>query len=188
MARHATIIGSVQDLDGAPWDVREIRPTAHGFDLYIGWPAGQRGPGHGGPRAIPTRELYEYWDARRLERDGSIYDLPLGHSAIKRLRALLGLNLYRESEQWWLDRLDDLLALTGAEFARRHGVHQTSVSVAHAAIFGKRLRAPGWWRNPPARGLLAGNLPRAYVADRLGISIGSVGRLRWILRREVAEK
>lgn len=182
MARHATIIGHVRDAWGDPWDVRESRPTKHGFALQIGWPAGCRGKGYGGPRAIPTPELVAYLERHR--RDAGVWDLPIGRTAVKRLRRLLGHNRYIDAAEWWEDRAADLATLTLEQFAAKHGRKVGAVERARLALYGKTNRDHGWYRQEPARSLLIGNTPRAEVADRLGISIGAVGRLRWVLRSE----
>ena len=70
------------------------------------------------------------------------------------------------------------------EFAARHRYSLSRVCQVNAAIFGRRLREPGWWRQDPARSLLFGDFPRQEVAEQLGISVGAVGRLRWVLRSE----
>jgi len=188
MARHATIIGHCHDMTGDLWDIREARPTRHGFSILIGWPAGCRGPGYGGPGVIPTPELFAYWDARRLHRDNSVYDLPVARSTIKRVRKLFGINFYLEHQQWWLERLEDLATLPGADFACKYHRHEGVVGVAHKALFGRRLRKPGWHLEPAALSLLVGELPHAVVAERLGIALGSARRLRSILRRRLCGK
>lgn len=184
MARRATIIGTTTDFEGSLWDVRESRNTKHGFSLLFGWPSGRRGPGWGGPRLIPTQDLLAYFAAVRLRRDGAIYDLPAAATTIKRIRRLLGLDYYCDNAEWWLDRLEDLSSMSGVRFSQVHGVEQSMVSEMHTRFLGKRNREPNWWREEPNAELLKSDLPRAYVADRLGISIGAVGRLRWILRKQ----
>ena len=187
MARKATIIGTSRDFEGFVWDVRESRPTNHGFDLLLGWPflgaEPQRGKGFGGPRIIPTRELQAYWDGNQLARDGAIYDLPAGRTALKRVRALFGFNLYLANESWWLDRLSDLADMSGADFSRKHNVCESEVSIAHKSFFGSRQRPNGWYREPSTKSLLVSGLPHAYVADQLSISMGASARLRSMLNR-----
>jgi hypothetical protein len=72
--------------------------------------------------------------------------------------------------------------MTETAFAEKHGYSVASVSLANKALFGNRTRPEGWWHQEPALSLLAGLEPRAYVADKLDISVGTVGRLRWVLR------
>lgn len=79
MRRKAHIIGHATDYAGTEWDVRERGPTAHGFDVLIGWPRDEpRGRGGWGVATIQTAELARYLQATRL-RD---VDLPiLAHRA-----------------------------------------------------------------------------------------------------------
>jgi hypothetical protein len=183
MSREAIIIGSVKDFWGDEWDVRETRPTTHGFDLCFGWPSGCRGKGFGGPGLICTTALNDYFKTHALDRNGSIYDLPAGRTTIKRVRLILGFNLYAESAVWWEERTEDLTDLPGVEFAKKHAVPASSVSIWRKRLIGKRLREPFWWRENAIAELLQSNLPRAFVAQKLAISVGSVGRLRWLVRK-----
>lgn len=183
MARHATIIDQSRDLYGEPWDIRESRETTHGFCLLLGWPEGCRGKGYGAPRIVPTKDLHGYWETRQLARDGSIYDLPASRTALKRIRQLMGLNYYVAQEQWWLERIEDLATLSGADFRRKHGSNIVTISQVHKSLFGRRQREPGWYLHPDAHLLLTGPLPHIVVAEKLNISVGASRRLRSILRR-----
>jgi len=107
---------------------------------------------------------------------------PAAKSTIKRVRALFGLNYYLETEEWWLELISDLTDWPGERFAKVHGVSQEMVSIMHTRLVGRRIRGDGWWREKSNAAILKSELPRAYVADRLGISVGAVGRLRWMLR------
>ena len=181
----ALIIGQARDLWGDRWDVRESRATEHGFSLLLGWPEGKRGYGYGGPRLICTQELHDYFVEHALDNHGEIYALPVGRTTIHRVRALMGFNFYRTSAEWWEDRIADLSDLSGAEFSRRHGASQETVCMWRQRLLGsKRQKEPFWWRLDPARAMLASDLPRAFIAERLDISVGAVGRLRWVVRRE----
>lgn len=181
MARHARIIAQVGDAWGSLWDVHAARETTHGWSLMLGWPVGlPRGRGgSGGVRVILTRELAAYLEAHRMAPGAMA--LPCGRGVIKRLRALLGMDWRTDNEAWWLDRLDDLADLSGVEFARRHGVSSAAVSHAHKACFGPRLRPSGWWRDPVVVSILSSDHPRAWIADVLGISVGAVGRMRYMV-------
>ncbi len=186
MARRATVIGRCRDLFRCEWDVRESRPTRHGFDLHIGWPLdvqGRRlsGRGNGGPRLVPTRSLYRYWRRLSRARDGSIYDLPMSRSTLKRVRALLGLNLYAQHRRWWMQHIEELHDLTCTDFAKRHGLHLSDVSKTRREFFGRRKRPVGWWREPETAALLRSGLPHMVIAEQLGIPISTSGRLRWML-------
>ena len=105
MAREATIIGHAQDYKGNSYDVREIRPTPHGFDVLLGWPDSlQRGQGGSGPKVILTTALADFLVATKLAP--AEWVLPIGGTTIKRLRRELALNWYRDKGQWWLENPD----------------------------------------------------------------------------------
>lgn len=176
----------VLDVFGDHWSVSEIRPTAHGWPVYLGRPLL---PGGGRPRqgntVVLTGSLAGYLERHR-DHPGQV-DLPISRSVVNRLRRVLGLNWYDDRRAWWEAHSLDLLTMTLAEFARRHGLTEGAVSLAHKRIFGPKLRPAGWWREKDAAYLLVSDLPRAFVAHKLGISVGAVGRLRWQLRREQSE-
>lgn len=116
MARKAQIIGHATDYAGGRWDVRETRPTDHGFDILIGWPQGEpRGRGGRGVATILSVELARYLTETRL-RD---IDLPIARTTVKRLRAELGVAWSWDA--WWADRVSDLLSMTLEAFCARHG-------------------------------------------------------------------
>ena len=171
----------------------EARPTVHGFDVLLGRPAGHTANSggsariRGGPRVIVTPELHRYLETRRYPVRG--VHLPVGRNAVKRLRHLLGLNWLADHAAWWEARSDDLADLTLEAFADRHGVSPTVAVTARLAIFGPRRRPAGWWRAPDvAARLLADPVTatRAEVAADLGISVGAVGRLRWVLKQDLS--
>lgn len=184
LARKATIVGEVVDAFGDPWDVREFRPTAHGFDVAFGWPTGQlRGQGQaGGPRAILTEDMVVYLASHRdTPKD---IRLPIGNTTLKRLRRILGHHWRIDRSAWWEARVEDLSDLTIEQFAAKHGVSFGAVVNARHALYGPQLRPAGWWRAADAAVLILGAGPRAEIAEALGISVGSLGRLRWLLRRQ----
>lgn len=183
MARHARIIRVARDHFGDRWDIREERPTEHGWPLLFGWPSGfPRGRGGcGGPRLILSSPLVEYLESRRLKRG---VELPIGSQSVKKLWRMIGRDYYGEVAKWWEDRADDLAELTLDEFSAKHHTKNGAVEMWRLRMFGKRLRDAAWWRNEPAHRLLVGAYPRAFVAEKLDISIGAVGRLRWRLRNE----
>lgn len=119
MARKAVILYQVHDALDSLWDVREERPTVHGWPVLLGWPADSpRGQGGGGPRVVPTQELADYFDAHRLA-PGQM-DLPLGRTAIKRLRKLLALDWRKDNAEWWQNHCCELSAPL-EDFAEAHG-------------------------------------------------------------------
>ncbi len=82
----------------------------------IGWPHGEpRGQGGRGVAVILTVELARYLiDTRPRE-----IDLPIGLTAAKRLRRVLGVSW--SWDDWWQARSGDLLSMTLEAFAARHG-------------------------------------------------------------------
>lgn len=119
MSRKATILYRAADSLGRLWDVREERPTNHGWPLLLGWPADTpRGQGAGGPRVVPTQELTAYFAAHKLAP--SKMDLPIGRTAIKRLRKLFGMDWYKDNAEWWQDHCFELTAPL-EDFAETHG-------------------------------------------------------------------
>lgn len=135
MAREALIIGRATDYSGREWDVRESRPTLHGFDLLIGWPRGEpRGKGGRGVSTILSAELARYLSAAR-PRD---IDLPIGRTTFKRLRAELGVSWSWDA--WWADRENDLLAMTLEEFCAAHGCSIGAASQRRAAAKAERAK------------------------------------------------
>jgi len=127
MARKAHIIGRATDYAGVEWDVREGRPTKHGFDVLIGWPRGEaRGKGGRGVATIITAELAQYLQATRL-RDT---DLPIGMSTVKRMRAEIGVSW--SWDDWWAVRADDLSTMTLEAFCDKHGCSMGAASQRRA--------------------------------------------------------
>ncbi|ACL57919.1 hypothetical protein [Methylobacterium nodulans] len=148
-------------------------------------------------RRNPRRAYDEHGAARvlaleaRLEpRRGTaalmvaVLGLPIGASTIKRIRRLLGHHYIADHAAWWEARAEDLADLTIEAFAARHGCSVGGASQARAALFGPSLRPAGWWRAPDVAAVILADRPRADIADDLGISVGTVGRLRWMLQQD----
>ncbi|MFE1598157.1 hypothetical protein [Methylobacterium sp. ID0610] len=139
---------------------------------------------------IVTPELAQHMERFRAAggaRGGAVLGLPLGATSIKRIRRLLGHHYIADRAAWWEAQAADLADLTIDAFAARHGCSVGSVSQARAALFGASLRPAGWWRAPDVAALILADRPRADIADQLGVSVGSLGRLRWALRASAAE-
>lgn len=131
MARKAQIIGRATDYAGVLWDVRERRPTAHGFDLLIGWPHGEpRGQGGRGVATILSAELARY--LTELQPRPRDIDLPIGGTTIKRLRNELGISW--SWDDWWHARASDLDSLTLEAFCALHGCSVGAASQRRAAL------------------------------------------------------
>lgn len=182
MAPQARIIDRIADAFGDEWDVREYRPTTHGFEIAFGWPADQaRGAGQaGGPRAILTEDLVAYLAAHR-DHPKDIR-LPIGRTTIKRLRGILGHHWRIDRAAWWEGLTEDLADLTVEQFCARHGVSAGAVINARHALLGPVLRPAGWWRQRDVAALILSGRTRSEIASDLGISVGSLGRLRWQLK------
>ncbi len=182
MATQSSSIGTAIDLWGYKWDVKEDRPTLYGWPVRLGWPSDrQKGrSGIGRPQIIVTNPLaMRLWEVRAAP---STHGLPIGATALKRLRRLLGHHRQIDRAEWWADRADDLADLTIEAFAARHQVSTGAVLNARHALFGPVLRPAGWWRAPDVASIILAEMPVAIAADRLGISASSVRRLRGQLR------
>ena len=100
--RSIKIICQYVDVLGQTWNVTESRPTEHGWNLLAGYPVvngapvkGVKGP----PRTILTQELCAYLEEFRMKR-GKVR-LPLGSTAICKLRRKLGMNYWNDCKEWW---------------------------------------------------------------------------------------
>lgn len=184
MARQATIVDRIDDVFGDQWDVREYRDTDHGFAVALGWPSGaQRGAGGaGGPRIIVTRPLAEYLTS--LRQTPRMIRLPIGRTAIKRLRRLLGHHWQIDRAAWWDDRVTDLADMTIEQFCAAHDVSAGAVVNARHALFGRTLRPAGWWRDPDIASILLSDRPTAMIADNLDISSVTARRLKSAAKKE----
>ena len=115
----------MKDYKGIEWTVREEIPTKHGFTLYFGRP--EDSP-RGYRTCIITPELADYLSAAERIRLVDI-DLPIGRTALKRLRAELGISWFAAREAWWREKEEDLRTLTLDQFAKKYGVRPSAVSM-----------------------------------------------------------
>lgn len=186
MARRAKIIGTLIDVYGDEWDLREWIPTDHGWSLASGWPKGfPRGSGGvGGPRIILTKPLVDYLESVRYDlRPVQAARLPLKINRIKRLRLLLGHHQKKDRRSWWMDHADELGSMSHIEFAAKHGVSSSAVDLMHEVVFGaKKGRPDAWWKDPEVAELLRGKLPISFVADRLDRDCDATRKARRLLR------
>lgn len=182
------VLGEVSDVRGRKWNIREIRPTHHGFELLYGSPHNNNGGYRGGvPRLIVTEELRDFWVVNKHEGHGRLYDLPAGRTTLKRARKALGMNFGNDRLEFWTDRLDDLNSMTAREFADKHEVTRYAVGEWRLRITGKRIaRARGWWRTPDIREVLLSDLCFRRMGEKLGISISQAFRLRLRAKLEQA--
>lgn len=174
-------IGAITpDLWGDDWLIIDIRISPDAPPVPLGHPVNHSG--RGGPTIFVTTELAAHLEHHRY--GPSKAGLPIGLTALKRLRRLLGHNRYIDSTAWWEDRADDLATLTMEEFAARHGKSMGQIHNAKVALFGPTNRPNGWWRQPEITSLLRSGLPTSEIADQLGLSAGGARRLIWQARQQ----
>jgi hypothetical protein len=101
----------------------ERRPTPYGFAVYMGWPCVYVGRERGGkPGIIVTAPLAAHLRAN-VQRP-HYHPLPVGRKALRRVRKWLGIDHRVWIDQrlaWWMERIDDLGALSAAKFVEKHG-------------------------------------------------------------------
>lgn len=174
----------VMDAWNDPWRVDEGRPTKHGFALFLGRPREATGPM--GMQVVITPDLAVYFERHR--RNPGAMDLPIGKTAITRIRAALGHHRYQDLEMWWLSRLVDLQELTTADFCVRHRVSAGAVSQARQAYLGeRRVRDANWWRTGEMRELLLSKMPAAWIAQKTSLAAVTVRKYRVALQSEKPE-
>ena len=164
MSRKALIIGLATDVWGRQWDVRERRDTSHGFTVSIGWPSGEpRGGGVGrGVAVVMTPPLAQYITDTR-QRD---IDLPIGITAVKRLRSALGVRW--DWDDWWRAKEIDLRLMTLADFAERHGCSTGAASRRRAMLL--PIRPGGLQKIAHQLIPYFATIPDQMLADALGVS------------------
>ena len=173
------VTGQLTDVDGDCWDIRDVRTTKHGFDLYFGTPENNHGAYRGGPaRLIATQALCDFWEANQIKGHGLLFDLPAGRTTLKRLRRRLGFNFRDDTTEFWADRKEDLDSLRPCEFAARHGVDTLVVFDWRRKIVGIRARPIGWWRKAKFHKVLLAGLTLIETGRKLGIGTSHAKRLR----------
>jgi hypothetical protein len=173
------ITGQVRDVDGDCWNIRDVRTTRHGFDLYFGTPENNHGAYRGGlPRLIATQALCDFWEANQTKGHGFLFDLPAGATTLKRLRSRLGFNFRDDTREFWTARKEDLDSLRAREFAARHGVRREVAVDWRRKLIGTRARPAGWWRKPKVRKVLLAGLTLIETGRKLGIGTTHAKRLR----------
>lgn len=178
------IVERVKDFNKASWNVHEVRPTKHGFDLYLGTPRDTyHSPYRGLSKLIVTRALRNYWHANRTKNSRFFLDLPVSSSGLK--LALRNLRFYHREDllAFWKKRVDDLAALPTREFAAKHGVDPAAAFDWRLKLV-KRGRPKGWWRTPEFLKILLSSMSLTEAARELGIEFSEVHRLRRLAKRE----
>ena len=178
------VIGKVRDVDGIEWYVRDSRTTKHGFDLLFGSPVRSVMGYVGLPRLIATQPLKDFWEANRLRRDTTIYDLPAGRTTLKRVRHRLGFHVGHDTARFWKDNLDDLRTLSAPKIAEKHKLNVCVVRDARYRVIGKTTREIGWWREPRVVNILLSPITLREMGKKLGIGTSHARRLRERARQE----
>lgn len=172
----------VADAWGDFWRVQQTRQTVYDFTIYLGRPREMTGPM--GAEVIITPELAAHFE--KFRRRPQLMGLPLGETAIKRIRRVLGHHRYQDAEVWWLERLHELHELTTADFAARYHVSAGAISQARQRYLEeRRLRAQNWWQEPTMRDALLSQTPAAWIALRTGLAVQTVRKYRAVLRDKI---
>jgi hypothetical protein len=183
--RKYKILGEVRDVDGILWAIREYRETRHGFSLCLGNRMARCGQCDGGlPRLIATEALRDFWEANKVKSHGFLYDLPAGRTTLKRMRKKLGFNHREATEEFWIQRLEDLTLLPASEFAVKHGVKKVLAFDRRTRMVGRRARQIGWWRTAKVQKILLSGLTLAETGRKLGVGTSQAWRLK---RQALAE-
>lgn len=179
----------MRDIEGGLWDVRDVRATKHGFDLFFGSPVSRLdGYRAGRPHLIPTQELFDYWEARKTRGHGTIHDLPMCPSTGCSMRRRFGFHYFDNRSKFWQDHAGELKNMTAQECADHLGVDIQDV-YARRRTFEPRLLRPSWWLLPENRAILLAHQPLREMAKQLGVCISVVcemrKRVRTIARNEL---
>ena len=174
------VLGQVQDAHNELWDVRDIRPTRHNFDLLYGSPVYRlANDSSGQPRLIVTKELAAYWEANRTKHDGVLFDLPAGRTTLKRARTRMDFHYYRDVKKYWSKYLRDLETVPAREVAARHNVDICVVyDNGGANCSAQGARPLDWWRTPETLAILRSNITLREIGEKLGIGTTHAKRLR----------
>jgi len=178
------IAGRVKDFNKVLWNVREVRPTKHGFDLYFGTPhETYYVPYHGSTQLIVTKALRDFWHANRTKRLRFFLDLPAAANSLKRAVRRLRFNHRDEVRAFWTERAEDLASLPTREFAAKHGV-DPGLAFEWRFKLVRRGRPAGWWRTPEILKVLLSGVSLGEAGRELGIGISEVHRLRRLAKRD----
>lgn len=168
--------------------MRERRPTAHGFDIELGWQDDdlpQPGNVPGGPRVILSAPLAAYLHATMHHPKNRT--LPICTKVSRELARRAGVpDFHVLRMQWWAERQHDLCTLSSAEFRAMHGMSKSQVDGVRKKTQGRRKQKPGWYRDPDiARTILDSTQKEA--ATMLGVSTQAISMARVRLRREARQ-
>ncbi len=172
----------IRDIDDLLWNIRETRPTRHGFDLFFGYPARvllrkQRGP-VGKFRLIVTRELVSYWEAHYSD-EAAIYDIPASRKIINRMSRRVCFNIELEHRRSIRRRRTiPPEPPSVCEFARLYNVSLEDAEEWRLFLLEPTPRPHQWWRDPAPVAVLLSTASLAETAATLGISSTYASRLR----------
>jgi hypothetical protein len=172
------VLYQVRDVDNDLWDVRDVRPTKHGFDLLYGSRVYRLTSHRNGPGLIVTKQLFDYWEANKTKRDGVLFDLPGGRTTLKRARSRCGFNHNRDLKNYWTEHIPELQTLSAREFAARHNLDVQLVFDSRFRVLGKVARDLNWWRTPETLAVLRSDITVTEMGKKLGIGRTHARRLR----------
>ena len=172
------VLYQVRDVDNDLWDVRDVRPTKHGFDLLYGSRVYRLTNHRNGPGLIVTKQLFDYWQANKTKREGVLFDLPAGRTTLKRARSRYGFNYNLDLKDFWTEHIPELQTLSAREFAARHNLDVDVVFDSRFRVLGKRARELNWWRTPQTLDILRSDITVTEMGRKLGIGRTHARRLR----------
>jgi hypothetical protein len=172
------VLFQVRDVDNDLCDVRDVRPTKHGFDLLYGSRVYRLTNHRNNPGLIVTKQLFDYWEANKTRRDGVLFDLPAGRTTLKRARSRCGFNHNRDLKDYWTEHIPELQTLSAREFAARHNLNVQLVRGSRFRVLGRRARDLNWWRTPETLAILRSAITLREIGEKLGIGTTHAQRLR----------
>jgi hypothetical protein len=172
------VLCEVRDVENDLWDVRDIRPSKHGFDVLYGSRVSRLTNLRNGPGLIVTKQLFDDWEANKTKHDGVLIDLPAGRTTLKRARAHLGFHYDHDVKNYWTEHLHDLQKLPVREIAARHNVDICVAKKRRRDFLGVRARQLNWWRRPETLAVLRSRITLREMGEKLGIGTTHASRLR----------
>jgi hypothetical protein len=172
------VLYQVRDVDNDLWDVRDVRPTKHGFEILYGSRVYRLTNHRNGPGLIVTKQLFDYWEANKTKRDGVLFDLPAGRTTLKCARSRCGFNHNRDLKNYWSEHIPELQTLSAREFAARHNLDVQLVFDSPFRVVGRRARDLNWWCTPETLAILRSGITLREIGKKLVIGTPHAGRLR----------
>ena len=168
------------DVVGSVWNIRQSRPSKHGFPLLFGYPAftpSYRRKPAGKYHLIATPALLKYWQ-NCPQKNEDIFDLPAGASTLARLRQSLrrkfvSLQLAPQRQQGAQTSMRAI-----RDFAARFDVSLEEAQDWHFFLLDPLTRPVAWWKEPAALAVFRSPLTLREMAETLRISEAQAGRLK----------